>query len=146
MLAFDIGMVEDGEYAAKKVIALYELMYEDGDYAFAHIRLFDRWIVLAKAAASREEEAETLKALSEAEKHATAFDLYVETPAYTHTSTLFRGTHKPNVGLNFKHNIAYGLLNTMKDPLFDFVRETPAFEAIRTRVEPLAGEWNVEKA
>lgn len=144
MLAFDIGMVEDAEYAARKVIALYELMYEDGDYAFAHIRLFDRWIVLAKAAAGRKEAEETLKALSEAEKHAISFDNYIDAPAYTHTSILFRGTHKPNVGLNYKENTAQGLLNTMKDPVFDFIRENPAFEAIRTRVEPMAGEWKVK--
>lgn len=145
-LAFDIGMVEDGEYAARKVIALYELMYEDGDYAFAHIRLYDRWITLARAAANRKEADRTLEALSEAEKHAAAFDRYVEAPSYTHTSPLFRGTHKPNVGLNYKENTAHGLLDTMKDPVFDFIRETHAFEAIRTRVEPLAGEWDVNKA
>ena len=144
MLAFDIGTVEDAEYAARKVIALYELMYEDGDYAFAHIRLFDRWIVLVKAAAERKEAEETLKALSEAEKHAIAFDNYIDSSSYTHTSPLFRGTHKPNVGLNYKDNTARGLLNTMKDPVFDFIRDNPAFEAIRTRVEPLVGEWKVK--
>ena len=48
--------------------------------------------------------------------------------------------------MNYKKNTAQGLLDRMKDPVFDFIRETPAFEAIRTRVEPLAGEWNVEKA
>lgn len=146
MLAFDIGTVEDEEYAAKKVIALYELMYEDGDYAFAHIRLYDRWIILAKAAAKRKEAEETLEALSEAEKHALAFDDYVEAPSYTHTSPLFRGTHKPNVGMNYKDNTAQGLLDTMRDPVFDFIRDNPAFEAIRTRTEPLAGEWKAEKA
>ena len=143
MLAYDIGTVEDAEYAARKVIALYALMYEDGDYTFVHIRLYDRWIILAKAAAERMEAEEALKALSEAEKHAIAFDNYVDSTSYTHTSPLFRGTHAPLVSMNYKENTAHGLLNTMKDPIFDFIRDNPVFEAVRTRVEPLAGEWKV---
>ena len=144
MLAFDIGAVEDAEYAAKKVIALYALLYEDGDYAFAHVRLYDRWIVLAKAAAKRQEREGTLEALREAEKHALAFDVYVDAPAYTHTSVLFRGTHKPNVSMNFTENIAQGLLNTMSVPIFDFVRDTPEFKAITDRLSDAAGEWEVK--
>ena len=143
-LAFDIGEVEDEEYAAKKVIALYALLYEDGDYAFAHVRLYDRWIVLAKAAAKRQEREGTLDALREAEKHALAFDAYVDAPAYTHTSVLFRGTHKPNVSMNFTENIAQGLLNTMSIPIFDFVRDTPEFKAIMDRLCAEAGEWKVK--
>ncbi|MBE6725580.1 MAG: helix-turn-helix domain-containing protein [Ruminococcaceae bacterium] len=144
-LAFYIGIGggEDAEYAAKKVISLFELLYDDGDYGFAHGRLYDSWIILAKAAAGRKEIGETVKDLTEAAKHALAFDAYVDAPEYTHTSVLFCGTHKPNVGLNFKENIAQGLLNAMSDPVFDFLRAMPEFEAIRAKIEPSAGEWKV---
>jgi hypothetical protein len=33
----------------------------------------------------------------------------------------------------------------MKDPVFDFVRDTPEFAAIRARLESAAGEWKLEK-
>ena len=108
------------------------------------MRLYDRWIVLAKAAAKRQEREGTLEALREAEKHALAFDVYVDAPAYTHTSVLFRGTHKPNVSMNFTENIAQGLLNTMSVPIFDFVRDTPEFKAIADRLSAEAGEWKVK--
>ncbi len=142
-LAIDIGTVEDQEYAAKKVIALYALLYEDEDYGFAHIRLHERWIVLAKAAAERQEREETLEALREAEKHALAFDAYVDAPEYTHTSVLFRGKHKPNVSMNYPENTAQGMLNDMSWHVFEFVRDTPEFAAIRERLEPAAGEWKI---
>ena len=144
-LAIDIGTIEDKEYAAKKVIALYALLYEDGDYAFAHIRLYARWIVLAKAAAKRQEREGTLEALREAEKHALAFDAYVDAPEYTHTSTLFRGTHKPCVSMNYKENTAKGMLNELAAPFFDFVRDTQEFGAITDRLCAEAGEWKVKE-
>ena len=135
----------DRELAARKVIGLFELMFEDGDYGFNSCHLYDAWLWLARAAAGRGEEKETLQALGEAEKHAFGYMDYVNAKEYTHTSVLFAKTFQPNVSMNYTENTASHLLEEMNDPRYDFIRDTEDFQAITARLTPAAGEWEIKE-
>ncbi|MCR4906110.1 MAG: helix-turn-helix domain-containing protein [Clostridiales bacterium] len=133
----------DVETAAARGIRLYELMYEDGDYGFHHTRLQEARIILAFDAARSGDGEKTLHALKEAADHALAFLDYLADPDYRHTSVFFRDERKGTFSATSSQNSASEVLEAMRNPVFDFVRDTPAFAAIRERLEPAAGEWKV---
>ena len=135
----------DDVLGAKKAIRFFELMFEDGDYGFHSCHLYEAWVRLAREAAGREAREETLQALGEAEKHAFAYDDYVNAEEYTHTSVLFAKTFKPSVSMNYTDNTAAWLLKEMSDPRYDFIRNTPEFTAITARLTSAAGEWEIKE-
>lgn len=135
----------DQETAAERLIRLFGLMYEDGDFGFSNTRLKDAWIILAFGAARKKDADRTLHALGEAADHALAFLDYLAAPDFRHTSVFFRDQHKGSFEAYSPHNEAWEVFERMKDPVFDFVRDTPEFAAIRARLESAAGEWKLEK-
>ena len=131
---------------AKKCIALFELFFEDGDYAFHHGSLEEEYLDLAKWHARRGETDDALDCLGIAADHALKFVEYTESErgSYHHTSLLFRGaTGGGDVGLWSEQNSASDVLEKMKKPDFDSLRETPAFREIEERLKPAAGPWHV---
>ena len=133
----------DKETAAARGIRLYELMYEDGDGGFSHTRMEEAWIILAFDAARSGDGEKTLHALKEAADHALAFLDYLADPDFRHTSVFFRDDRKGTFSSTSPQNSASEVLEAMRNPAFDFVRDTPEFAAIRERLEPAAGEWKL---
>ena len=131
---------------AKKCIALFELFFEDGDYAFHHGSLEEEYLDLAAWHAQKGEVEDALFCLEKAADHALAFIEYTESErgSYRHTSLLFRGaTGGGDVGLGSEQNSASDVLDRMKRPDFDSLRETPAFREIEGRLTEAAGPWHV---
>ena len=134
----------DRETAAEREIRLFELMYEDGNFGFIHTRLEDAWVILAFAAARKGDAEKTLHALGEAADHALAFLDYLADPDFRYTSVFFRDQRKGSFETNSRQNEAWEVLERMKDPIFDFVRDTLEFKTITDRLSAKAGEWKVE--
>lgn len=134
----------DQETAADRLIRLFGLMYEDGDFGFSNTRLKDAWIILAFGAARKEDADRTLHALGKAADHALAFLDYLADPDFRHTSVFFRDQHKGSFSTDSPNNEAWDVLERMKDPVFDFVRDTPEFKVITDHLSAVAGEWKVE--
>ena len=131
---------------AEKCIALFELFFEDGDYAFHHGSLEEEYLDLAAWHARKGETEDALDCLGKAAEHAVKFIEYTESErhSYRHTSLLFRGaTGGGDVGLWSEQNSASDVLDRMKKPDFDNLRETPAFREIEARLKAAAGPWHV---
>ena len=131
---------------SKKCIALFALFFEDGDYAFHHGSLEGEYLALAKWHARRGEPDEALDCIGQAADHALNFIEYTESAqhSYHHTSLLFRGaTGGGDVGLWSEQNSASDVLDEMKEPAFDSLREWPAFREIEAKLRAAAGPWKV---
>ena len=142
------GLFSEDEKAEvfKKGIALLELFFEDGDYGFYHSRLRDEYCRLAAWHARRGETKEALDCLGQGADHALKFIDYVqsELSSYRHTSLLFRGAMRGgDVGVGSEQNSASDMLDRMKEPDFNSLRETPAFREIEERLKSAAGPWHV---
>ncbi len=144
-LCFTLYQGVDRETAAERVIRLFGLMYEDGNFGFSHTRLKDAWVILAFTAARKGDAEKALHALGEAADHALAFLDYLADPDFRYTSVFFRDQRKGSFETNSPQNEAWEVLERMKDPIFDFVRDTPEFKAITDRLSAKAGEWNVKE-
>ena len=58
-------------------------------------------------------------------------------------SLLFEGLPAGRILCNESDNAAQIQLSSMKDPLFDFVRDKDGFRSVVERLSPVAGPWNV---
>ena len=130
-----------------KQIALFDLMFEDGDYGFYHGVLSATHESQARYYAKRGEAEHTLVHLARAADHAIGFVRLLEGDEgdgkCEHTSLLFRGLSmgKGGISVSYTDNDAQQLLNHMKKPEFDFVRETEVFAAIAEKLTAHAGKW-----
>ena len=130
-----------------KQIALFDLMFEDGDYGFYHGVLSATHESQARYYAKRGEAECALAHLGLAADHAIGFVRLLEGDEgdgrCDHTSLLFRGLSmgKGGISVSYTDNDAQQLLNHMKKPEFDFVRETEVFAAITEKLSAYAGKW-----
>ena len=131
--------------AAEKSNALFELIFEKGDYGFFHIRLKDNYMNLAKHYASRKDAGKTLYNLLQATNHTLAFIEYVYNSDFKHSSFIFAGMHQVPALFNRKENTAVELLEELKLPEFGFIKETDEYNMIMSKLSSVADEWNAEK-
>ena len=126
-----------------KCLALFELLIEDGNYVFYHTRVEDshRWLSIYYA--RKKDTENTLHHLSCAADHAIAFTQSEGIGDYT--CLLLRGNGSEHFSTNNTENSAKQELNHLSSPIFDFLRDTPEFAAIRAKLEPVAGEWTVRE-
>ena len=127
----------------EKQLALYDLLFEDRNYGFYHIRLDEIHRKQAGYYAEIQNAELTLHHLSAASDHAIAF--VASAGKCTYTSLLLRGSVNDDFSTNSSDNHAKDLMNFMSSPIFDFLRDTPEFAAILARLEPVAGEWKVKE-
>ncbi len=156
MLVIDLfGMnkqLDDGSWAytpaemsaiREKQLALYELLFEDGNYGFYHYRLDEIHRNQASYYAEIQNAELALHHLSAAADHAIAF--VMSEGKCTYTSLLLRGSVNDDFSTTSPDNNAKNLMNFMSSPVFDFLRDTPEFAAILARLEPVAGKWKVKE-
>ena len=128
-----------------KQIALFDLMFEEGDFGFYHGVLAATHESQARHYAKRGDAERTLSHLERAADHAIGFVRLLEgdTECCDHTSLLFRGLYmgKGGISVSYTDNDAQQLLNHMKKPEFDLVRDTAEFAAIGERLAKHAGKW-----
>ena len=158
---FEVGMenmnkkLDDGtfpynaeECAAlrEKQIALFDLIFENGDFGFYHGHLYGTHSSQATYYAVRKNTEKALYHLERAAYHAVEF---VKGTALSkdakHTSLLFRGEPlfvKWSTG--DKRNDASRVLDTMKRGEFDFIREEERFLETEKKLTAYAGDWKTE--
>ena len=121
----------------RKVLALMELFYEDGDIGFFHNDVQDAHLHLAVFEAENGNGKAALDHLRAAADSALAFADYCLGEPYVHTSLLFRGLDNrgDQVSRNTPATNADEVLSVMAQPVFDAVREDPAFAQITSRLQ-----------
>ena len=133
---------EEQVQAYRKMIEVYRIMFEDGDYGFYHDRLRDVHTYMARYYADRKDTADTLVQLKNVSYHAVKFVEFAENPDYTYTSLLFRGQNGYGFSATRSDNTAADSLKELNHTRYDFIRDAPEFEEIRTTLESRAGEWS----
>ena len=126
-----------------KQLALYNILFEDGNYGFYHNRMDNIHRGQAGYYAEIGDAERTLQHLSAAADHAITFVTTEGEGEYT--SLLLRGQSAGTFSTSSPINDAQDLINFMSSPAFDFIRDTPAFTAILARLEPVAGQWKVKE-
>lgn len=130
--------------AYEKSIALFELMFEDGDYGFFHGRLEDSHRKLARLSLKEGDIENALLHLEKAAGHALAFVDGVENGWPVKTSLLFRGMGCVRPSFTNEDNSAALFLDDLAAPEYDGIRETPEFAAICEKLSAAAGKWTVK--
>ena len=126
-----------------KRLALFELLIEDGNYAFYHTRLESIHMDLARYYAKKQDTENTLHHLSCAADHAIAFTRSEGIGDYT--CLLLRGNGSVHFSTNSTENDAKVMLDHLSSPTYNFLRDTPEFAAILAKLEPVAGDWKVRE-
>ena len=125
-----------------KLIAVTEILYEDGDFGFYHTRLCHWHRAQAKYYALNRQESETLHHLNKAAEHAIAF--VTAEKGSVHTSLLFRGDPLRGFLTDDKRNDASRVLHEMEKERYDFVREHEEFIKMTEALRTYAGNWKAE--
>ena len=124
-----------------KQIAFLHLMFENGDFGFfdTHLHYIHKNQAMYYAKVGDNEKA--IEHLRHAAEHAIRFIKHM--CKETHTSLLFRNMPEGSFSTTGTDNDAAELLNSMRQPVFDNIRDTEAFKSIRDELSAYAGKWDV---
>lgn len=142
--------LDSGEYAytsemraalRDKQIAFLHLMFENGDFGFfdTHLHYIHKNQAMYYAKVGDNEKA--IEHLRHAAEHALRFVKHMNKEPYT--SLLFRNMPAGSFATTGTNNNAAELLNSMRQPVFDNIRDTEAFKSIRDELSAYAGKWDV---
>ena len=139
MLKDDIFMPEERIALRRKVLAMYELVYEDGNYLFTHTRVADLYEDIAADLMEIGRLDEALEHWSLAADHAIAYDTLPDSAPYTSLLTRDLMYVKANTSTTNEYNYAHFMLRFMqKSDLFAPVREDPRVIAIMEKLKKVA--------
>ncbi|MBQ8398031.1 MAG: helix-turn-helix transcriptional regulator [Clostridia bacterium] len=125
------------------VIALYHLIFADGDFGFYHTRLQNSEDMLADYYADRGDAKKALEHLRREAEHAIGFMEFAKCgeEEFVNTSLVLRGRREGGFSTTSTENNAAAVLRSMEKKRYDFVRDTPEFRAIRASLEAYPGDW-----
>jgi len=126
-----------------KRIALLHLFFENGDFGFYHMHLYDTHREQAFYYAKESEADKALMHLGLAAEHAVKFITSVNEEC---TSLVFRGKDRGTWSTNYSENGAFCLLKVMENAVFDKIRENEEFIRIKQYLAEYAGKWSVESS
>ena len=139
MLKDDIYTPEERIALRRKVLAMYELVYEDGNYLFTHTRVADLYEDIAADLMEIGQLDEALEHWSLAADHAIAYDTLPDSAPYTSLLTRDLMYVKANTSTTNEYNYAHFMLRFMqKSDLFAPVREDPCVIAIMEKLKKVA--------
>ena len=139
MLKDDIYTPEERIALRRKVLSMYELVYEDGNYLFTHTRVADLYEDIAADLMEIGEIDEGIRHWELAAEHAIAFDTLPDSAPSTSLLTSGLVYVKANTTKYSEYNYAHYMLRFMqKDKLFDPVREDPRVVAIMEKLKKVA--------
>ena len=124
----------------EKIIAILEILYDDGEMGYTHCRVQGSAVWLAGYYAEKNDVANVLRYLKTAAEHAVKMIEYKKN-GVTHTSLVFRGRRSEGITFNERNNSVTQLLDEMKNPRYDFLRDTADFREITAKLEQYAGQW-----
>jgi hypothetical protein len=124
----------------RKVLALFDLFYENGDIGFFHNDTQDAHLHLAVYEAENGNPGGALEHLCSAADAAIAFTEYCRGEPYVHTSLLFRGLDNrgDQVSRNTPVTNVQEVLDAMASAVFDAIRMESLFQQITERLKPFA--------
>ena len=127
----------------EKVLTIFNTIFEDGDCGFYHCRMYNAEDFLADYYADAKDEKIALLHLERAAFHAVEFVKFAKVGenGITNTSLALRGHKSGSFSTTSPRNDAQALVDSMKLARWDFVRETPEFAAIASKLAPYAGDW-----
>lgn len=127
----------------EQIIALYRLIFPDGDFGFYHTRLQRAEDMLADYYADRGDADNALAHLRRAAEHALGFMDFARCgeDGFVNTSLVLRGMRSGGFSTTSTANNAADLLSSMAEKRYDFIRYTDAFGAIKASLEVCAGDW-----
>lgn len=114
----------------KKIIDIYNIMFEAGDFGFQHTRLYMISRKLAACYANKKDIEETLKYLDMSKNHAVAFDKL--NGIITHTSLIFnqKVEDSSEYSSTMKWNNSHELLEKLQQDRYSFLLENKQFISI----------------
>ncbi|MBQ9765389.1 MAG: helix-turn-helix transcriptional regulator [Lachnospiraceae bacterium] len=127
-----------------KKIAIYDIMFEEGDYGFYHCHLSACHEAQARYYAENGNADKVLHHLSKAAWHAVSFVSCCEGDG-KHTSLIFRGYEEyGSFSMSETDNEAMCILKKMQDSVYDFVRDRSEFTKAEEELREYADKWKVE--
>ena len=125
----------------KKAIAIYEIIFENGDYGFYNDRMKDLYLSTAQNYILINDLDNALDDLEKAADFAIAFDTMPE--VFTHTSILSEGTEfskAKNLAKDFDCNASYQILHNhlLINERYEPIRETERFKTVVAKLEQYA--------
>lgn len=128
---------EDRIAVLEKVLCMYKLIYEDGDYLFEAQCVEQAYKAAARYYATHGNIEKTVEYAEESAKCAIQFDTY---PAgERHTSLLLRGKEAEGIWWDDEHNRSFDLLNSyLTDKAFDLCRKDKRFCGMLKMLEGVA--------
>ncbi|MBQ7322772.1 MAG: helix-turn-helix transcriptional regulator [Clostridia bacterium] len=139
MLKDDVYTPEERIALRRKVLSMYELVYEDGNYLFTHTRVADLYEDIAADLMEIGQLDEALEHWSLAADHAIAYDTLPDSAPYTSLLTRDLMYVKANTSTTNEYNYAHFMLRFMqKSDLFAPVREDPRVIAIMEKLKKVA--------
>lgn len=139
MLKDDVYTAEERIALRRKVLSMYELVYEDGNYLFTHTRVADLYEDIAADLMEIGQLDEALEHWSLAADHAIAYDTLPDSAPYTSLLTRDLMYVKANTSTTNEYNYAHFMLRFMqKSELFATVREDPRVIAIMEKLKKVA--------
>jgi hypothetical protein len=129
----------DKEKICRKMLALLELIFEDGDYLQFHELASDTYRKLAELAASDARVSDALALLERAADHCIAADTLPERAEYT--SVLLRGLYfnrTEHNRLNPETHSYWLREMLLRNREYDPIRDEPRLSAVIERLEPFA--------
>ena len=127
----------------EKIIAIFHILFEDGDFGFYHTRLQDARRALAEYHADKKDAENALIHLEKQAYHAVEFVKFAALgdEQFVNTSLAVRGCKTGGFSTNNPENNAREVLSRMEHARWDFVRETEKFSEIRDYLAGYAAEW-----
>lgn len=125
----------------KKAVALFELIFDDGDYGFCHYDLNELYLWMANRYVLSGDLASAFACYEKGLAHAHKFDTLPKTSV--HTSFLVRGKVQDmtNICCGSEDNeVARELAYIRSCEVYAKVKDTPEMQAILAKYEPLAGK------
>ncbi len=125
------------------VIALYHLIFADGDFGFYHTRLQNAEDMLADYYADRGNAENALEHLRREAEHAIGFMEFAKCgkEEFVNTSLVLRGRREGGFSTTSTETNAAAVLRSMEQKRYDFIRDTAEFHAIKASLEAYAGDW-----
>jgi len=118
----------------KKVTALLDIMFEDGNYGFYRQTAASAYIDMAICYAKLKDYDSAIENLKLAAEHSIQDDAEYD-PEKEYTCLLFRGMKFGSVIHNVPENNSMIMLEEMKDPVFDPIRENKDFIEIEEKLK-----------
>lgn len=136
--ADEIAMIRD------KKLALFDLLFENGDYGFYNFHLSESHEMQARHYSTKNDVSKTIYHLSKATDAAIAFINYMRNETCTHTSLIFKGMdYSANkVSLTERDNIASKILSHMNGSEYDFIRDNAEFTGLKEKLVEYEGKNN----